>query len=67
MTFVLVGTPVGGGVVSHDYLHGVLDVQRRFAELGWGIEIVTIADGLVTRSRTRSPAPSCATPTSPTC
>lgn len=51
MTFVMLGTPVGGGVVSHDYLHGVLDVQRRFAELGWGIEIVTIADGLVTRSR----------------
>ena len=51
MTFVMLGTPVGGGVVSHDYLHGVLAVQRHFAELGWGLEVVTIPDGLVTRSR----------------
>lgn len=51
MTFVMLGTPVGGGVVAHDYLHGVLDIQRRFAELGWGLQIVTIPDGLVTRSR----------------
>jgi len=51
MTFVMLGTPVGGGVVSHDYLHGVLAVQRHFTELGWRHEIVTIPDGLVTRSR----------------
>ena len=51
MTCVLLGTPVGGGVVSHEYLHGILDVQRDFAGLGWGLEIVTISDGLVTRSR----------------
>jgi hypothetical protein len=51
MTFVMLATPVGGGVVSHEYVHGVLDVQRRFADLGWGLQVVTIADGLVTRSR----------------
>jgi hypothetical protein len=51
MTYVMVGTPVGGGVVSHDYLHGVLALQRHFSELGWRHEIVTIPDGLVTRSR----------------
>jgi hypothetical protein len=51
MTSVLLGTPVGGGVVSNEYLHGVLALQRHFAELDWGLQVVTIPDGLVTRSR----------------
>lgn len=51
MTSILLGTPVGGGVVSNEYLHGVLALQRYVAELGWGLRVVTIPDGLVTRSR----------------
>ena len=48
---LLVGTPVGGGVVSQDYLHGLVRLQSHLARLGWGMEYVTKADGLVTRSR----------------
>jgi uncharacterized protein len=49
--FVLLGTPVAGGVVTHEYLHAVLALQQRFAALRWGLQVVTKPDGLVTRSR----------------
>ncbi len=48
---ILVATPVAGGVVTHDYLHGVAAFQTRCAELGWSVAHVTQPDGLVTRSR----------------
>jgi len=48
---VLVATPVAGGVVAHDYLHSVLNLQKHFDALGWSMEVVTRPDGLVTRSR----------------
>lgn len=53
MTHVLLATPVAGGVVTHEYLHGVLAIQRDFAERGWTLTVTTKADGLVTRSRNR--------------
>jgi hypothetical protein len=48
---VLVATPVAGGVVAHEYLHSVLNLQKHFDALGWSMEVVTRPDGLVTRSR----------------
>lgn len=48
---LLVATPVAGGVVAHEYLHGIHAMATRLAELGWSMEFVSRADGLVTRSR----------------
>ena len=48
---VYLGTPVGGGMVVHDYLHSVMAIQRHFDTLGWGLHVSTRPDGLVTRSR----------------
>lgn len=48
---LLVATPVAGGVVTHDYLHGISAFLTRCAQLGWGASLVTQPDGLVTRSR----------------
>jgi hypothetical protein len=48
---IFMATPVGGGVVAHEYLHNILEVQKHIAGLGWGMEFVTMPDGLVTRSR----------------
>jgi hypothetical protein len=38
-------------MVTTDYMMGVLSLQRHLTELGWTLQIVTRADGLVTRSR----------------
>lgn len=48
---ILVATPVAGGVVTHDYLHGVSAFLNRCADLQWFASLVTQPDGLVTRSR----------------
>lgn len=48
---VYLGTPVGGGVVSHEYLHAVLALHDHFQQQGWGLKVVTQPDALVTRSR----------------
>lgn len=48
---ILLATPVAGGVVTHDYLHGVSSFMARCRELGWSVAHVTQPDGLVTRSR----------------
>ena len=48
---ILIGTPIAGGVVTHDYLHGVAAFQSHCAKLGWSTAHVTQPDGLVTRSR----------------
>lgn len=48
---ILVATPVAGGVVTHDYMHGVSSFLARCRELGWAVAVVTQPDGLVTRSR----------------
>ena len=48
---ILVATPVAGGVVTHDYLHGVSAFLARCGQLGWHASLVTQPDGLVTRSR----------------
>lgn len=48
---ILVATPVAGGVVTHDYMHGVSSFMARCRELGWSVAVVTQPDGLVTRSR----------------
>lgn len=48
---ILVATPVAGGVVTHDYLHGVAAFMARCTQLGWASAHVTQPDGLVTRSR----------------
>ena len=48
---ILLATPAAGGMVTTDYMLGVMRLQRHLAELGWALEIVTRADGLVTRSR----------------
>lgn len=48
---VLVGVPVGGGVVTQEVVHAVMALQQRFASRGWGLEFVTVADALITRSR----------------
>lgn len=48
---ILIGTPVAGGVVTHDYMHGVSGFMNRCAQLGWHASLVTQPDGLVTRSR----------------
>ena len=48
---VYLGTPVAGGVISHEYLHSVMNLQRHFNNIGWTLEVVTQPDGLVTRSR----------------
>jgi hypothetical protein len=48
---ILVATPVAGGVVTHDYLHGIAAFLARCAELRWSAVHVTQPDGLVTRSR----------------
>lgn len=49
--YVLIATPVGGGVVAHDYMHSVLAIQSHFKDLGWKMRFVSMPDGLVTRSR----------------
>lgn len=48
---ILLATPVAGGVVTHDYMHGVSSFLARCRELGWSVAVVTQPDGLVTRSR----------------
>lgn len=48
---VYIGTPVAGGVISHEYFHSVMHLQNHFHQLGWTLEVVTQPDGLVTRSR----------------
>lgn len=48
---ILVATPVAGGVITHDYMHGTSAFLKRCAELGWSTAHVTQPDGLVTRSR----------------
>lgn len=48
---LLVATPVGGGVVAHEYLHGLQALAARLSELGWSMDYVSKPDGLVTRSR----------------
>lgn len=47
----MVGTPCTQGGVTQQYLTSVLALQRRFDELGWGLDVQTRADGLVTRTR----------------
>lgn len=49
--YVLVATPVAGGVVAHEYLHSVLALQKHFDSLGWKMRVISQPDGLVTRSR----------------
>lgn len=48
---ILIATPIAGGVVTHDYMHGVATFLARCAKLGWATVHVTQPDGLVTRSR----------------
>lgn len=48
---VYLGTPVAGGVVSHEYMHSVLAIERHFRKIGWSLTVITQPDGLVTRSR----------------
>lgn len=48
---LLVATPVGGGVVAHDYVHGINALRQHLADLDWSMEYVSQPDGLVTRSR----------------
>lgn len=48
---ILLATPVAGGVVTHDYMHGISHFRDHCASLGWGVAHVTQPDGLVTRSR----------------
>lgn len=48
---ILVATPIAGGVVTHDYLHGVNLFLNHCNTLGWNSTMVTQPDGLVTRSR----------------
>jgi hypothetical protein len=47
----LVATPVGGGVVAHDYVHGINALRQHLVDLDWSVEFVSQPDGLVTRSR----------------
>lgn len=51
LPYVLIGTPVAGAFVTHDYTQSVLRLVRHFTELGWASELITQPDGLVTRSR----------------
>lgn len=48
---IYLGTPVGGGVVAHEYVHSVLAIKEHLTNLAWGFRYVTQPDGLVTRSR----------------
>ena len=48
---ILLATPAAGGMITTDYMMGVMALQRHFADIGWSLQIVTRADGLVTRSR----------------
>lgn len=48
---VLVGTPCTQSGVTQQYLSSVLALQRRFDHLGWGLDVRTLTDGLVTRTR----------------
>lgn len=48
---LLVATPVGGGVVAHDFVHGLNALRSHLEHLGWAMEFVSQPDGLVTRSR----------------
>lgn len=48
---LLVATPAAGGLVTHDYLHAVAALRVHLERLGWGMELVSRPDGLVTRSR----------------
>ena len=48
---LLVATPVAGGVVAHEYLHGIQAIAAKLAQVGWSMDFVSRPDGLVTRSR----------------
>lgn len=48
---VLIGTPAAGEQVSMHYLYMMLAIERRFAELGWRLDVSLRAHGLVTTSR----------------
>jgi hypothetical protein len=48
---VLVGTPCTQSGVTQQYLSSILALQRRFDHLGWSLDVRTLADGLVTRTR----------------
>lgn len=48
---ILLGTPCGQGGVTRQYLSSVLALKDRCAELGWSLDVVTVPDALVTRSR----------------
>lgn len=48
---LLVATPVGGGVVTHDFVHGLHALRDHCQRLGWSMDFVSQSDGLVTRSR----------------
>lgn len=48
---LLIATPVAGGIVAHDYMHGMNALRARLESLGWGMDFVSQPDGLVTRSR----------------
>jgi hypothetical protein len=48
---LLVATPVSGGVVSHDFVHGLNALRDHCESLGWAMEFISQPDGLVTRSR----------------
>lgn len=48
---LLVATPVGGGVVVHDFVHSLNALRAHLEGLGWAMEFVSQPDGLVTRSR----------------
>lgn len=48
---ILIGTPVAGGLVSHEYVYTVLGLQAAFLARGWALTLETRPDGLVTRSR----------------
>jgi hypothetical protein len=48
---VLFATPIGGGIVAHEFVHSMMNIQAHFNKLGWKMQFVTKPDGLVTRSR----------------
>lgn len=48
---IYLGTPVGGGVVAHEYMQSIMRITEHFRKLGWKLTVVTQPDGLVTRSR----------------
>jgi hypothetical protein len=48
---ILIATPVAGGVVSHDFMHGMNALRSHIDSLGWKADFISQPDGLVTRSR----------------